>query len=246
MIAIRTLLAAAAALGLAGSAHAESLYANNFDGLEVRGDGVLGGFGGVPTERAATGPWNPAGWSGEYAVSRAPGNPASPTSLSLTNLAPHTTISAHFVLGFLESWDSTDADPRFSPDILEILIDGVSVASLTYNNAIGTVKDTDGNPVLFEYVQANSNLNFSDTLVDYTLTFAHTGSNLNFQLRAGGGGWQGDADEGYGLDDVRFSYDGVRAPTPGGVPEPASWALMILGVGAAGSLLRRRRFLAAE
>jgi PEP-CTERM motif len=31
----------------------------------------------------------------------------------------------------------------------------------------------------------------------------------------------------------------------GGVPEPAAWALMILGFGAAGSLLRRRRLLTA-
>ncbi|HLZ75934.1 FxDxF family PEP-CTERM protein [Phenylobacterium sp.] len=31
------------------------------------------------------------------------------------------------------------------------------------------------------------------------------------------------------------------APIAGGVPEPASWALMIIGFGSAGALLRRRR-----
>jgi len=31
---------------------------------------------------------------------------------------------------------------------------------------------------------------------------------------------------------------------PGGVPEPASWALMILGFGAVGASLRRRRMAA--
>lgn len=31
------------------------------------------------------------------------------------------------------------------------------------------------------------------------------------------------------------------APVAGGVPEPASWALMIIGFGSAGALLRRRR-----
>jgi hypothetical protein len=30
----------------------------------------------------------------------------------------------------------------------------------------------------------------------------------------------------------------------GGVPEPASWALMIVGFGSAGAMLRRRRSLA--
>ena len=33
-------------------------------------------------------------------------------------------------------------------------------------------------------------------------------------------------------------------PLPGAVPEPATWAMMILGMGAAGAVLRRRRTLA--
>jgi len=41
-----------------------------------------------------------------------------------------------------------------------------------------------------------------------------------------------------GLDNIAFD---VRAITTGGVPEPATWAMMILGLGAAGSLIRRRR-----
>jgi hypothetical protein len=35
---------------------------------------------------------------------------------------------------------------------------------------------------------------------------------------------------------VRFTLNG-----PGGVPEPATWALMIVGFGGAGAMLRRRR-----
>ncbi|MGZ6039794.1 MAG: FxDxF family PEP-CTERM protein [Phenylobacterium sp.] len=35
------------------------------------------------------------------------------------------------------------------------------------------------------------------------------------------------------------------SPVAGGVPEPASWALMIVGFGSAGALLRRRRSLFA-
>jgi hypothetical protein len=40
------------------------------------------------------------------------------------------------------------------------------------------------------------------------------------------------------MDDLTYTT-GVTA----GVPEPASWAMMILGFGAAGALLRRRRGL---
>ena len=49
-----------------------------------------------------------------------------------------------------------------------------------------------------------------------------------------------------------FDPDAVAAinyidttPVVGGVPEPGAWALMILGFGAAGSMIRRRRALAA-
>jgi hypothetical protein len=38
-----------------------------------------------------------------------------------------------------------------------------------------------------------------------------------------------------------FSLAGVPSTAPGGVPEPASWALMIGGFGMAGGMLRRRR-----
>jgi hypothetical protein len=42
---------------------------------------------------------------------------------------------------------------------------------------------------------------------------------------------------------ARVSLDlgqGVIFEPPGGVPEPATWAMMIVGFGAAGSVLRRR------
>jgi hypothetical protein len=43
---------------------------------------------------------------------------------------------------------------------------------------------------------------------------------------------------------VAFNNGAVGVPTPGGVPEPASWALMILGFGGVGATLRRRRSVA--
>lgn len=242
---LKTALLGLAAASLASTASAQLLYQNNFDGNEATGAGVLGFYSGLPTEGASAGAWNAAGWTGNYGASRATGNPAALTGLNLTNLAPHTTITASFVLGFLESWDSSDGG-CCAPDFLDILIDGTVVQTLTYNNALGTVKDTDGNPVLFEYVQANSNGSFSDTLVSYSLTFAHTGSTLDFQFQARGGGWQGGDDEGYGIDNSLFTYDGVREPPTGVVPEPATWGLMITGFGLAGATLRRRRTVLAR
>lgn len=47
-------------------------------------------------------------------------------------------------------------------------------------------------------------------------------------------------DEAWGLDNVSFTARVGEAPT-GAVPEPSTWAMMILGLGAAGAALRRRR-----
>jgi hypothetical protein len=244
---IRTLACGLAAAGLATSANAALLYQNNFDGNEAHGAGVTGAFALFPTEAASAGAWNAAGWAGNYGAYRSGGNPSPFGGLYLSNLAAHTTISASFIMGFLESWDSYDGG-CCSPDNLEIWIDGVQQGTLTYNNALGTAKDTDGGTVLFEYVQANGNGYFSDTLVDMStvpyLTFAHTGSTLSLEFRVTGAGWQAGSDEGIGLDDVVLTYDGVRDPGPG-IPEPGTWALMIGGFGLAGAALRRRRAVAA-
>ena len=45
-------------------------------------------------------------------------------------------------------------------------------------------------------------------------------------------------------DQVDALYNAAFVGPPGGVPEPASWALMISGFGVAGSMLRRRRAVA--
>jgi hypothetical protein len=53
---------------------------------------------------------------------------------------------------------------------------------------------------------------------------------------------QGFGDEAWGLDNVSFGA-AVADPTPTGpgVPEPATWAMLILGFGATGTVLRSRR-----
>lgn len=53
------------------------------------------------------------------------------------------------------------------------------------------------------------------------------------------GALQGFNDEAWGLDNVSFTAQ-VSDPT-GAIPEPGTWALMILGFGGAGAVLRRQR-----
>ena len=51
-------------------------------------------------------------------------------------------------------------------------------------------------------------------------------------------GFQGSGDETWGVENLTITQ-------AGGVPEPATWGLMILGMAAAGAALRRRRFATA-
>ena len=160
MRALKMALLGLVAAGMTSTAHAALLYQNDFDGNETTGVGVAGFYTGLPTEGAAAGAWNAAGWVGNYGANRATGNPAAFSGLHLTGLASHTSITASFILGFLESWDSYDGG-CCSPDNLEIWIDGVQVANMTANNALGSVEDFDLNPIIAHYAQVNSNGSFS-------------------------------------------------------------------------------------
>jgi len=237
---MRTILLGLAAAAVATAANATVLAKIDFDSGFIVDTGVSGSFGVYNPDTATVGPWNAAGWAGNIGTNVSTGNPANFTTLHLDGLGAHTNIDASFVLGFLDSWDSYNGSP--SPDNLEIWIDGSQVANLTYNNASGTVKDIDSGTLIAEYVQANNNnFFFSDTLVGMNLSFAHTGSTLDLAIRASGAGWQGGTDESWGIDNILLTYDRGA----GGVPEPATWALMIGGFGLAGVSLRRRRALVA-
>lgn len=250
MLSIRTLVCGAAAAALlAGPAGAVTLYSNNFDAPEAFHTGVTGGFSGeVATSTAKAGGWNADGWAGNHISNASIGNPAGFTTLTLNNLATHSTITASFLVGLLGSWDSNDG-ASFSPDELEIWIDGTKVAILTTNTGGGGTELLAGGTKLYDGPNIDNYSDYySDVLVDMAgapaLTFGHTASTLTLAIRAAGGGWQGGGDEQWGLDNVVLTYDGVRDVVPG-IPEPGTWALMIAGFGMAGAALRRRRTLTA-
>lgn len=226
---------AIAGLALASlAAQATVVYSNDFDSPATTGAGVTatlsGGF-----DTATIG-----GFNATYGNIRRSGDTV---SLTLSNLPVHSHLSLTYLLAFLDSWDSRNGG-CCSPDNLELRIDGNLVHSYTYNNAQGTIKDIGGGTLLYEYVQFDSNVFSSDTVVDTDgdsdLFFPHTASSITFTWRAVGAGWQGDPDEAFGLDNIMVEVDGV--PPGGGptVPEPASLPLVaaaVLGLGVA----RRRR-----
>ncbi|MBS0479011.1 MAG: PEP-CTERM sorting domain-containing protein [Proteobacteria bacterium] len=223
----------------AAPAGAQVVYSNDFDGgtTTAPGVGVVITNGGS-TGTATSGAWNANGWKNSFLINSSVG-PITTTEFAFSNLGAHTSISLGGVLGLLDSWDSTDGSP--APDLLEVLINGSVVATLTANNASGTVTNAAGGVVIALHDQVDTHQFYSDTLVDFTnspwATFAHTGSTLTVGFRAAGAGWQGGTDEEWGLDNFRVTA--INAT--GGVPEPATWAMMLVGFGAVGGALRSRR-----
>ncbi|WP_337187609.1 PEPxxWA-CTERM sorting domain-containing protein [Phenylobacterium sp.] len=87
-------------------------------------------------------------------------------------------------------------------------------------------------------------------LTTYTFDIEYTASNVkvwvNDVLQFDVDGVFGSGAFGfYNYSQQNVTYAGIEddvlPPPVGGVPEPSTWAMMILGFGAAGSLLRRRR-----
>lgn len=209
------------------------LYSDDFDSPPTLAPGVSASYSGGALDAAI--PFG--GWAGNYYSSDRNG-PLAPTVLSLTNLPAHSAIDVDFLLGFLESWDSTDGTA--TPDFLKIEVDGVpKILGLTVNNASGTVVNFGGGTATHSYVQANNNFFYTDTLVDMSsdpaLSFAHTASTLNLAITAYGDGWQGFADEGWGFDAITIRY--TPADPGASVPGP----LPAVGLAAAFGFSRRLR-----
>jgi hypothetical protein len=162
------------------------------------------------------------------------------TELTLSNLPTHTGADVAFILAFINSWDSRDGG-CCSPDNLDLYIDGSKIASYTYNNALGSIKDIGGGSLIAEYVEFDNSSYYGDTIADMSgdplLSFVHTASTLTIGFQFTGGGFQGGGDESWGIDDLRVDLSGVEThPTP--VPEPATFLM----IGAPLAFFAVRRF----
>jgi hypothetical protein len=74
-----------------------------------------------------------------------------------------------------------------------------------------------------------------------TVAIAHVGGPDGHPAQPGGFWFAADVITNTGATFDVAARDAFRDPTPPGIPEPASWALMIVGFGGVGAMIRRQR-----
>lgn len=216
-------LASAPALG-------QTVYTNDFEsplGSEWSGLGTIQAPGTLPA-----GSFGGGHLRNDTALTGSAGQ----SLLTLGGIGAHTGLNV--VFDFV-AWDSWDGGVGTFPqgDFFEMYLDGALVVSIAPNNNSGialippTATLTFG-PSDFGYT------GFLDRVYRVSLgNLAHTSSTAALSFRVNGVGWQGGADESFGLDNLSVSLARVQ----GGIPEPSTWLTMILGFGFVGGALRRRR-----
>ena len=229
----------AAAFG-ASAASAVTVYSNDFQ------SGSTANFSGGSI---VTSPNGTAKFLGALASGGA-------TTLTLTGLAAHSTVTLNFDLDVILSMDG---DGQFGGGRDQFLLTsaGTMIRTLLDNDyAIfpGNTQDNggQGTPTIaggyaagtgalskntFGYAY-NGDTNIGNAVYRYSFTFADAAPTISFTFR--GNTSEGVDNEFYGIDNVSVATDAVA----GAVPEPATWGMMLTGFGLIGFVARRAKRLA--
>ena len=223
-----------------GAASAVPVYSNNFDGAAIVAAGVTANLSGasVQSVQGLSG-LGAAGnqFGGNFLTSFGAGSVA---TLTLTNLPTHTSLNLTGLLAALDSWDSTDGG-CCSPDVFIIRVDGNIIFQDTYAIALGTFHNVNGlTDIGGGNQQRGFNSGWNDAAFDLEnelQNIIHNSSSLTITFSGEGGGWQGGDDEGWGIDNLVVSLNGVPAAD---VPEPMTLSLLGAGLAGIGAMRRRR------
>ena len=160
------------------------------------------------------------------------------TDYSVAFNAPAGAANLSFVL---DGYASLDGENWYEDDFT-LSLNNVALLKGTFNLGGGgndvvffqplgsTIANVSGNGMAVTWNGGHVNVSSPINLITglNTLTFAYEA------LAQGHAGPQGWGDEHWGVSNINVT---------GGVPEPATWALMLLGFGSLGAMLRRQRRL---
>lgn len=202
--------------------HAALLFTTDFEGPLPPEFGGAGGLEGTQGYSAH-------GFGRQFLRNDTSGNPAGVTTLTLSGLPAHTSVTLKFSLAIIDSWDGeTAAGGTVPPDFLNVGADGVTVFRESFDQFDLTDDSYAGAPTT-----SGSDLGFTagwnDSAYEISLTFPHASGDLVLSWFASGAGWQAGLDESWAIDNVEVSA----------VPEPSTWAL-ISGAGLLGFAGYRR------
>ncbi len=143
--------------------------------------------------------------------------PGQATTLSLADLAPHTSIDINFLAAIIDTWDGNDAPAQNGPDFFNVELDAVSLFDQSIHHI--SLSSGDFNPgtpaVIADMVELGfSAINgFGDTGFDMSgianfTNVAHSANTLTIDWFADGAGWQGGVNESFGIDNVNLELSG--------------------------------------
>jgi hypothetical protein len=251
MKAILTVSAVLAFGVLSSSAFASIIaYQDDFDGGQQSGPGITATWSGVTTLESVQGYAGYGNGGDVFGGDFLRNTTLQKSTLTLTGLPSHTSVSIGFLLGIIDSWDgaSSDGNPHTYDDVFNVLLDGIPVFSHAFDEVV--VGDTYTPPaggLLVFYQQLGFDpypgIGFFDSGYDLSLepalqSIPHTSSTLTIDWFASGTGYGGSGDETWGIENLSVHLDGV-AP----VPEPSSIAIFGM-IAVCGTLMRafhRRR-----
>ena len=235
-------LVAAAALVVAGSAHAQLVYSSDFESSPPAalnpGTALLTGVQGY----AGLGPAGNV-FGGQFLRSAT----ANKVTLTLAGLPTHDALSVQFLFAAIDSLDGTGSFP--SGDYFRIDIDGVTRFRESFANATDSQIQSYAAPAGVELAR-KLDLGFGgpggyyrdsayDLGADPTFQqFAHSGSSVTIEFWMEGEGLQSLDDESWAMDNLRVTAFNATTPP---IPEPSTYALMLGGLTLTAWLARRRR-----
>jgi hypothetical protein len=186
------------------------VYFNDFDNPAVLAGGVTATITG-PANLVSVQGFGTYQFSGNFARNASVNS--TPTTLTLSNLPPHESVSLESLLAIIDSWDGMNDN---GPDYLNIAVDDVTIFS--YVMARGSQIDPDDyDPPSGVELAYNEDLGFTDDPDNdwywddaYNLgldpTFQnipHTASTLVISISATGPNWGGGTDESFAIENLR-------------------------------------------
>ncbi|YCM44110.1 Ig-like domain-containing protein [Verrucomicrobiaceae bacterium 227] len=165
-------------------------------------------------------------FNGRFLRNNSGGNPASATTLTLTNLPPHESLSLQFLLAIIDSWDGNNDDFIVTVDGVEIFNDTFrnTGTSQTYSYPTGTLIFRD------EEIGFTADADtYRDAAYDMSRDpsfrdIPHTASTATIRWFAAGNDWTGGDDESWALENLKVTVS--AAPVESLTAAGAIWSYL--------------------